>query len=65
LGGDVAASNLDKVVNFVRRNGGLDYAEQKARGYVQKAIAVLRGLDGFPGRMALEGLAEMAAARDK
>lgn len=65
LGGDVAPSDLDKVVNFVRRNGGIEYAEQKARGFVEKAVALLGGLDGLPSRGALEGLARMAASRDK
>ncbi|HBC45970.1 MAG TPA: polyprenyl synthetase [candidate division Zixibacteria bacterium] len=65
LGADIAQSDLDEVVGFVRKNGGIEYAEQKAKGYVEKAIAIVRGLDGLPTRGALENLATLAAARDK
>ena len=65
LGGDVAPSDIEKVVKFVKNYGGIEYAEQKARGYVQKSIAILRGLDGLPMKPALEELANLAAARDK
>ena len=65
LGGDVAPSDLEKVVEFVKNYGGIEYAEQKAKKYVQKSIAILRGLDGLPMKPALEELANLAAARDK
>lgn len=65
LGGDVAPSDIEQVVRFVRDNGGIEYAEQKARGYVQKAIGILAGLDGLPLRANLEHLANLAATRDK
>jgi geranylgeranyl pyrophosphate synthase len=65
LGGNVAQSDLDEVVAFVRENGGIEYAEQKARGYVEKAVAVLGGLDGLPTKTALENLASLAAVRDR
>jgi octaprenyl-diphosphate synthase len=65
LGAKIAQSDLDEVVRFVRNNGGIEYAEQKARGYVEKAIAILRGLDGLPTKGALECLAMLAAIRDK
>ncbi len=65
LGGDVAQADLDKVVGFVKRNGGIEYAEQKARGYVEKATEILNDLDGLPMRGALEKLANLAAVRDR
>jgi geranylgeranyl pyrophosphate synthase len=65
LGGNVAQADLDEVVSFVRKNGGIEYAEQKARGYVEKAVAILGGLDGLPTRKALENLASLAAVRDR
>lgn len=65
LGGDVAPDELEKVISFVKGNGGIEYAEQKARGYVENAIAILHKLDGIPTKGALEGLACLAAAREK
>jgi geranylgeranyl pyrophosphate synthase len=65
LGGDVPPDELDKVVRFVKTNGGIEYAEQKARGYVENAVAILHKLDGIPTKGALEGLAYLAAAREK
>jgi octaprenyl-diphosphate synthase len=65
LGGNVAQADLDEVVAFVRNNGGIEYAEQKARGYVEKAVAVLQDLDGLPIKGALENLASLAAIRDR
>jgi len=65
LGGDVAGSELTRVVDFVRSNGGIEYAEQKAFGYVEKAIEILHRLDGLPMKGALEELAGLAAARDR
>jgi octaprenyl-diphosphate synthase len=65
LGGDVAQQDLQRVVEFVRAHGGIEYAEQKARGYVQKAIAILSELDGLPMKGALEKLASVAAVRDR
>jgi octaprenyl-diphosphate synthase len=65
LGANIAQADLDDVVRFVRNNGGIEYAEQKAREYVEKAITALQGLDGLPTRGALESLATLAAARDK
>jgi octaprenyl-diphosphate synthase len=65
LGGDVPQAELDRVVNFVRENGGIEYAEQKARGYVEKAVAMLDNLDGVPMLGELEELANLAIARDR
>ncbi|OGC91701.1 MAG: hypothetical protein A2W25_06875 [candidate division Zixibacteria bacterium RBG_16_53_22] len=65
LGADVFGSELNRIIDFVRAHGGIEYAEQKARGYVQKAIADLRELDGLPMKGELERLANLAAARDR
>jgi octaprenyl-diphosphate synthase len=65
LGGLVAPADLDRVVRFVKDNGGIEYAEQKARGYVENAIAILGQLDGIAMKEELEELAILAAARDR
>ena len=65
LGGDVKQSDFEDVLSFVRDNGGIEYAEQRARQYVEKAVDILNGLDGLPMKNALEDLANLAAVRDR
>jgi len=64
LGGVVGQSDFEEVVDFVRKNGGIEYAEQRAYQYVEKAVAILDGLDGLPMKSTLEDLAKLAAIRD-
>lgn len=64
LGGQVGQSEFEEVVDFVRRNGGIEYAEQRAYQYVEKAVAILDELDGIPMKNTLEDLARLAAVRD-
>jgi octaprenyl-diphosphate synthase len=65
LGGDVADGDLNRIVEFVRSHGGIEYAEQKAWGYVQKATSILGELGGLPMKGELEKLANLAAVRDR
>lgn len=65
LGGNVDHSDFLEVLDFVRKNGGIEYAEQRARQYVDKAVEILDRLDGLPMRNALEDLANLAAVRDR
>jgi len=65
LGEDISSGDFDEIVNFVKNNGGIEYAEQKARQYVENALTILRGLDGFPLRESLEELAVVAVDRDR
>lgn len=65
LGGDVRQSDFEEILNFVRDNGGIEYAEQRARQYVEKAVDIIDGLDGLPMKAALKDLANLAAVRDR
>ncbi|MEE9554801.1 MAG: polyprenyl synthetase family protein [candidate division Zixibacteria bacterium] len=65
LGGDVKQSDFEEVLSFVRDNGGIEYAEQRARQYVEKAVDIIDGLDGLPMKGVLKDLANLAAVRDK
>jgi octaprenyl-diphosphate synthase len=65
LGGDVRDVDIAEVVDFVQEFGGIEYAEQKARLYVEKAVDVLEGLDGLSMKPALVELASLAATRDR
>ncbi len=64
IGNEVGQSDIKEVIDFVRNNGGIEYAEQKARGYVQDAVDILHSLDGLPMKNVLEEFAVLAAARD-
>ena len=64
IGNDVGQSDIKEVVDFVKDNGGIDYAEQKAKEYVQDAVNILHSLDGLPMKNVLEEFAVLAAARD-
>ncbi|UCC80958.1 MAG: polyprenyl synthetase family protein [Candidatus Zixiibacteriota bacterium] len=64
IGNEVGQSGIREVVDFVKNNGGIEYAEQKARGYVQDAVDILHSLDGLPMKNVLEEFAVLAAARD-
>lgn len=65
LGGDVRKVDIAEVVEFVQEFGGIEYAEQKARLYVERAVEILEGLDGLPMKPALVELAGLAATRDR
>lgn len=65
LGGNVRQADIAEVVDFVQEKGGIEYAEQKARLFVEKAVDVLEGLDGLPMKPALVQLASLAATRDR
>jgi len=64
IGNEIAQSDFEEVVDFVIDSGGIDYAEQMARKYVEEAIDILHSLDGLPMKKILEKFAVMAAARD-
>ncbi len=63
--GDSTNNDISEVVQFVRDNGGIVYAEQKARGFVEKAINIVRSIDDLPMKRSLEELATLAAVRDR
>jgi len=64
IGNEIGQSDIKEVVDFVKDNGGIEYAEQKAREYVQNAVDILHSLDGLPMKNVLEEFAVLAAARD-
>jgi octaprenyl-diphosphate synthase len=64
VGNNVGQSDIKEIVDFVKNNGGIEYAEQKAREYVEDAIRILHSLDGLPMKDVLEEFAVLAAARD-
>ena len=59
------AERVREVVEFVKQNGGLEYAETKMLEYKQKAIDILREMPENEARTALENLVEFAIKRQK
>jgi len=58
------ASELDDVVEAVRRNGSLDYARSLACDYQRSALDALSAVPNSEARDALEAVAQLALMRD-
>ena len=57
--------NIKKVIEFVRRNNGIEYALKTAVNYSEKAKESLKIFADSPGRMALESLVDFVINRKK
>jgi len=57
--------DVRRVVEFVRGYGGLEYAEEKARFFAQRARESLAQLPMTPSRDSLERFAEFVVSREK
>lgn len=55
--------NQQKIVEFVKASGGLDYARRRLDEYVDKAVAALAGLPAGRDRDALAAVARFAGER--
>ena len=55
--------NIKKVIEFVRRNKGIEYASQTAADYSVKAKESLKNFPDSPGKMALESLVDFVINR--
>ncbi|MEJ2617350.1 MAG: polyprenyl synthetase family protein [Ignavibacteriaceae bacterium] len=55
--------NIKKVIEFVRRNNGIEYASQTAVNYSQKAKESLKSFPDSPGKIALESLVDFVINR--
>lgn len=58
-------ASMDRVINFVRQYGGIEYAEQKADHYIQQAMLCLESYPDSPYKQSLIMLAEYITARNK
>lgn len=57
-------SDFEWVVNFIRETGGIDYADQKAQGYIQKAKKAVVDIEGLDYKENLIKLADFAVYRE-
>lgn len=55
----------DEVIDFVRANGGIEYAERRLGEYVEEAVNALSVFPDCAERRFLEALAHFTAKRDK
>lgn len=54
-----------EVMDFVRKSGGIEYAENKMNEYAQKALQILHIFPKNPSRDSLEGLVNYTISREK
>jgi octaprenyl-diphosphate synthase len=55
--------NTSQIIEFVRRNGGIDYALKTAHDYSEKAKESLKIFPDSPAKIALEGLVDFVIDR--
>lgn len=55
----------DEIVNFVRENGGVEYAKKRLQDYVDKAVSALAVMDDSQAKSYLIELAHYTAIRNK
>ncbi len=55
--------NTSEIIEFVRRNGGIDYALKTAHDYSEKAKESLKIFPDSPAKLALEGLVDFVIDR--
>ena len=55
--------HLQAVIGIVRKSGGLEYTRAFAQAEVDKALALLQGLESSPFRSAIEDMASLAINR--
>ncbi len=59
------ALDIEKVVNFVKKSGGIDYAQNKMREFYVNAIDILKSFPDNSAKESLLILAEYIISRDK
>jgi len=57
--------DIEKVVNFVKKSGGIDYAQNKMREFYVNAIDILKSFPDNSAKESLLILAEYIISRDK
>lgn len=62
---DFSSGNIDRLIDFAKANGGIEYAEQRMREYHDKAVRVLNTLPESPAREGLLLLSDFIIERQK
>lgn len=64
LGDGATNDNVNQILDFVQRNGGLAYAEQESEKYIRKATTFLENFSPSPARESLFELINFVTRRD-
>lgn len=59
------SGKVDEIIEFVNRNGGIQYAEAKMLEYKDKALTLLKEFPDNPSRRSLEAFVEYTTKREK
>ena len=62
--GDISKKDIKKVVEYVSNYGGIKYAEEKAREFTDKALAILNTFDDSPSKKSLVDFANFVIKRN-
>lgn len=62
---DFSVANVDRLIEFAKENGGIEYAERKMAEYHQKAVEMLKTFPDSNAREALIMLADYIIIRNK
>lgn len=62
---DFSSENIDRLIQFAKANGGIEYAEQRMREYHDKAVRVLNTLPESSAREGLLLLSDFIIERQK
>ena len=58
-------TKVRELVNYVKQNGGIDYAQEALKSYTKKALDILHQFDPSPARDSIEQLVEFVISREK
>lgn len=62
---DFSSENIDRLIDFAKTNGGIEYAQQRMREYHGKAVRILNTLPESAAREGLLSLADFIIERQK
>ncbi|MCX7736288.1 MAG: polyprenyl synthetase family protein, partial [Candidatus Kapabacteria bacterium] len=60
----ITKREISKVIDFVKANGGIEYAETRAREYIEKAQQILETFPDSPAKKSLQNLSIFVFERD-
>jgi octaprenyl-diphosphate synthase len=63
--GGIKKKDINTVIDFVNEQGGIDYAESRARDYINRAVALLEPFEDSPAKRALLDFASYVVERNK
>jgi octaprenyl-diphosphate synthase len=62
---DKSSDNIEQIISFVKKHGGIEYAIHMMNEYKEKSLAILASFPNNEANQSLVSLVEYAVARDK